>query len=115
MISYVKRFPYLSWIFLGGLVFLPNLGASHLFDWDEINFAESAREMLVSQDFLSVQINFLPFWEKPPLFIWLQAISFIFFGTFTEHAWTSMEFAARFPNAIVGISTLLLIFKMFCF
>ena len=112
MISYVKRFPYLSWILLGGLVFLPNLGASHLFDWDEINFAESAREMLVSQDFLSVQINFLPFWEKPPLFIWLQAISFIFFGTFTEHAWTSMEFAARFPNAIVGISTLLLIFKI---
>jgi 4-amino-4-deoxy-L-arabinose transferase-like glycosyltransferase len=54
MISYVKRFPYLSWIFLGGLVFIPNLGASHLFDWDEINFAESAREMLVSQDFLSV-------------------------------------------------------------
>lgn len=112
MISYVKRYPYLCWFFLGGLVFLPNLGASHLFDWDEINFAESAREMLVSHDYLSVQINFLPFWEKPPLFIWLQALSFIFFGIFTEHAWTSMEFAARFPNALVGISTLLVIFKL---
>jgi len=112
MTLYVKRYPYLFWVFLGGLVFLPNLGVSHLFDWDEINFAESAREMLLSQDFLSVQINFLPFWEKPPLFIWLQALSFMFFGTFTEHAWTSMEFAARFPNAIVGISTLLLIFNI---
>jgi 4-amino-4-deoxy-L-arabinose transferase-like glycosyltransferase len=112
MTSFLKRYPYLSWIFFGGLVFLPNLGVSHLFDWDEINFAESAREMLVSQDFLSVQINFLPFWEKPPLFIWLQALSFMFFGTFTEHAWTSMEFAARFPNALIGISTLLLIFKL---
>jgi 4-amino-4-deoxy-L-arabinose transferase-like glycosyltransferase len=112
MISYVKRYPYLFWVLLGGLVFLPNLGVSHLFDWDEINFAESAREMLVSQDYLSVQINFLPFWEKPPLFIWLQALSFNFFGIFTENAWTSMEFAARFPNALVGISTLLLIFKL---
>jgi 4-amino-4-deoxy-L-arabinose transferase-like glycosyltransferase len=112
MISYIKRYPYLSWFLIGGLAFLPNLGASHLFDWDEINFAESAREMIVSQDFLSVQINFLPFWEKPPLFIWLQAISFMLFGTFTEHAWTSMEFAARFPNAIVGISTLLIIYNI---
>ena len=45
MISYLKRYPYLSWIIVGGLFFLPNLGASHLFDWDEINFAESAREI----------------------------------------------------------------------
>ena len=112
MISFVKRYPHLCWIFLGGLFFLPNLGASHLFDWDEINFAESAREMIVRQDYLSVQINFLPFWEKPPLFIWLQAFSFMFFGTFTEHALTSMEFAARFPNAIVGITTLLIIFNV---
>jgi len=28
--------------------FVPFLGAVHLFDWDEINFAESAREMLVT-------------------------------------------------------------------
>jgi 4-amino-4-deoxy-L-arabinose transferase-like glycosyltransferase len=29
---------------------VPGLGAVHLFDWDEINFAEIAREMLVTGD-----------------------------------------------------------------
>ena len=54
---------------LAALFFIPFLGRVHLFDWDEINFAESAREMIQSSDYLTVRINFLPFWEKPPLFI----------------------------------------------
>ena len=106
MIKFLQHRPYLFWTLVGALVYIPFLGASHLFDWDEINFAESAREMLVSGDYLSVQINFLPFWEKPPLFIWLQALSFWLFSTFTDQAWVSMEFAARFPNALVGIAAL---------
>jgi 4-amino-4-deoxy-L-arabinose transferase-like glycosyltransferase len=79
---------------LGFLLFLPWLGQVHLFDWDEINFAEAAREMIVSKNYLSVQIDFWPFWEKPPLFIWLQALSMNVFGI--------TEFAARFPNAVCG-------------
>ncbi|MFL0160926.1 ArnT family glycosyltransferase [Aquirufa salirivi] len=106
------RKPYLFWFMIGALVYIPFLGASHLFDWDEINFAESAREMIKTGDYLSVQINFMPFWEKPPLFIWLQALSFQFFGTFTDTAWTSMEFAARFPNALIGIATLLILYRI---
>ena len=108
----LQRNPYLFWTIVGCLVYIPFLGSSQLFDWDEINFAESAREMLVTGDFLSVQINFQPFWEKPPIFIWLQVLSFQFFGTFTDNAWTSMEFAARFPNALVGIATLLILFRI---
>ncbi|MEY2895029.1 MAG: Lipid 4-amino-4-deoxy-L-arabinosyltransferase [Bacteroidota bacterium] len=108
----LQRSPYLFWVLVGCLVYIPFLGSSQLFDWDEINFAESAREMLVTGDYLSVQINFQPFWEKPPVFMWLQVLSFQFFGTFTENAWTSMEFAARFPNALVGIATLLTLFRL---
>src|ERR1041384_8095201 len=63
-------------IALGGLaLFLPFLGSVHLFDWDEINFAECAREMIVTDNYSQVQINFQPFWEKPPLFIWMQVLS----------------------------------------
>lgn len=102
--------PYLFWLLAGCMVYIPFLGSSQLFDWDEINFAESAREMMVSGDYLTVQINFQPFWEKPPIFMWLQVLSFQLFGTFTESAWTSMEFAARFPNALVGIATLMVLF-----
>jgi hypothetical protein len=90
-------------IILYGLVFLvPFSGAVHLFDWDEIIFAESAREMIISGDYMTVTINYEPFWEKPPLFIWLQAISMKIFGI--------NEFAARFPNAICGILTLVTLF-----
>ncbi len=87
---------------LAALLFIPFLGNVHLFDWDEINFAECAREMIVSKDYLMVQIDFQPFWEKPPFFIWLQVLSMKLFGV--------NEFAARFPNAMVGIVTLLTIF-----
>ncbi len=86
------------------LLFVPFLGASHLFDWDEINFAEAAREMLLTGEYSYVQINFKPFWEKPPLFIWMQALSMKAFGV--------NEFAARFPNAICGALTLTVLFNI---
>ena len=91
-------------ILMGLFLFLPFNGLVHLFDWDEINFAESAREMLVTGNYSTVSINFIPFWEKPPLFIWMQVISMKFFGI--------NEFAARFPNAICGIVTLLVLFEI---
>lgn len=97
-------FPYYTGIFLiSALLFIPFLGQVHLFDWDEINFAESAREMIASHDYLTVKINFIPFWEKPPLFIWMQVLSMKIFGI--------NEFAARFPNALCGIITLLILFR----
>ena len=89
---------------LAALFFIPGLGVVRLFDWDEINFAESAREMLVTGDWFNVRINFEPFWEKPPLFIWAQALSMKAFGV--------NEFAARLPNALMGIVTLLLLFNI---
>jgi 4-amino-4-deoxy-L-arabinose transferase-like glycosyltransferase len=91
-------------IALAALLFIPGLGAVHLFDWDEINFAEIAREMIVTGDWSRPQIGYLPFHEKPPLFIWMQAVSMSLFGV--------GELAARFPNAICGIITLLLLYRM---
>lgn len=89
---------------IAGLLFIHSLGLVHLFDWDEINFAESAREMILTNNFSKVQINFEPFWEKPPLFFWLQSISMNFLGI--------NEKAARLPNAICGIITLITIYKI---
>lgn len=89
---------HLTIAILSLFIFIPYLGNVHLFDWDEINFAEAAREMIVSGDWLRVQIDYAPFWEKPPLFIWLQALSMLVFGV--------NEFAARLPNALIGVITL---------
>lgn len=80
------------------LLLLPFLGNVHLFDWDEINFAECSREMLVNGDYNSVTVNYAPFWEKPPLFFWMQAAGYHLFGV--------GEFAARFPNVLCALFTL---------
>lgn len=87
---------------VAALAFLPFLGHVHLFDWDEVNFAESSREMIITGDYSRVMVGFKPFWEKPPFFFWLQAASMKLFGI--------NEYAARFPNAIFGIITLLTLF-----
>lgn len=88
----------------GALLYFPFLGQAPLFDWDEINFAESAREMLLTGDYFRVQINFRPFWEKPPLFFWLQSASMWAFGI--------NEYAARFPNAVFGVINLIMLFEI---
>lgn len=93
-----------AFIFIAAcLLYIPFIGNMPLFDWDEINFAECAREMLASNNYSDVQLYFHPFWEKPPLFIWLQAISMNVFGV--------NEFAARFPNALCGVITLMVLYK----
>ncbi len=96
-------YPRIFIFLLGVIFFIPFLGNVHLFDWDEINFAESAREMLVTGNYFQVTIDFVPFWEKPPLFFWFQAISMHVFGI--------NEFAARFPNVLCGIITLLILYS----
>jgi 4-amino-4-deoxy-L-arabinose transferase-like glycosyltransferase len=87
---------------LGAALFLPFLGSVHLFDWDEVNFAECSREMLLTGDYLRVEINYEAFPEKPPLFIWLQALSMKTLGV--------GEAAARAVNAFCGIATLLVVY-----
>jgi len=70
----------------------PWLGATPLFDEDEGYFAEVAREMAVSGNYLTAYLNGRPEYDKPVLTYWAQAASFKLFGF--------NEFAARFPSAL---------------
>ncbi len=89
---------------LGMALFLPFLGTVHLFDWDEVNFAEISREMLLTGDYVRVHIDFEPFWEKPPLFFWLQSACMRLLGV--------SEYSARLPNALLGCVVLPLLFVL---
>ena len=95
---------YFIIVVFASILFFHSLGRVHLFDWDEINFAESAREMIATGNFMQVQINYEPFWEKPPLFFWMQVASMKMFGI--------NEYAARLPNALCGVFTLLVLFAI---
>ncbi len=94
---------YTGIVVIAALFLLPFLGSVHLFDSDETNYAETAREMIVTGDYLTVQIDFEPFPEKPPLFFWLQTLSMKIFGI--------NEFAARFPNVLCGIVSLMMLYS----
>lgn len=100
----IQKYIPLIIIFLSSLFFFPFLGGVHLFDWDEINFAEISREMIILQDYLRVHIDFQPFFQKPPLFFWLQVLAMKLFGI--------GAYAARFPNAVFGVLTLLMLYKV---
>ena len=102
MVKLIEQKPGVFIAMVAAIQFIPFLGGVHLFDWDEINFAEISREMIVSGDYLRPQIGFEPFYEKPPLFAWLQVAAMQVFGV--------DEFAARLPNALCGVLTLLLLF-----
>ncbi|MGY2778459.1 4-amino-4-deoxy-L-arabinose transferase-like glycosyltransferase [Thermostichus sp. MS-CIW-23] len=86
---------------LAGLWLWVGQGIPYLFDWDELIYASLARQMLASGDPLSLAINGEPFFEKPPLFFWLQALSMAVLGM--------NEWAARLPNAWVGGITVALL------
>ncbi|MEL7160589.1 MAG: glycosyltransferase family 39 protein [Bacteroidota bacterium] len=98
-IAYFRREVVIGLLFLVVIGWLVGLSYLPLFDWDEINFAEIAREMLATGEFLQPTINYAPFHEKPPLFAWLQVGSF--------RLWGVGSLGARFPNVVCGVFTLL--------
>ncbi len=86
------------------LVCLVNLGTPSLWDIDEGNNAEAAREMLVSGDWLVPTFNFQLRSDKPALLYWLQIGAYRLFGV--------NEFAARLPSALASILTVLLTYEL---
>lgn len=87
-----------------GVLFLPSLGTANLWDMDEGNYAEAAREMLISGDWVVPTFNFQIFIDKPPLLYWSQAVSYRLFGV--------SEFAARLPSAVACIVAVSLTYEL---
>ena len=58
-----------------GIPFLQFLGSLPLIDPDEGRYAEIPREMLERWDFITPTLNYVHYFEKPPLLYWLNAAS----------------------------------------
>jgi 4-amino-4-deoxy-L-arabinose transferase-like glycosyltransferase len=83
---------------------LPNLGGPSLWDIDEGNNAEAAREMLESGNWVVPTFNGQLRVDKPALLYWLQLGAYAVFGV--------NEFAARFPSAVAAMITVLLAYEL---
>ena len=86
------------------LTFFVGLGRPALTDSDEAFYAESAREMIERSDWLTPYYNGEPRFDKPVLYYWLVAASYVAAG--------SSPGAARFPAALAGVGLVLVTF--FC-
>ena len=85
---------------LACIVLLPLLGHKPLTNWDEGIYAEVSREMLL-RDFLVPHWNYQPWFEKPPLMLWITAVFFKLFGI--------NEFWARAGSALSGVGIVALV------
>jgi 4-amino-4-deoxy-L-arabinose transferase-like glycosyltransferase len=83
------------------LLYFVGLDSYPLLDPDEGRYAEIPREMLESGDFITPRLNYVKYFEKPPLFYWLTAGSMALFG--------QKEWAVRLVPAVAGFLTLLLV------
>ena len=107
--DYIKKhgdlFTFLGLLIVCYFIFFFNIGNYALMDVDETRYVSMARDMFHCKDFLTLYLNGEFFFEKPPLYFWGECLSFAIFGKVTE-------FTARFPVALYGtLSTLLLYFS----
>ena len=94
------------WIFsLASLIRLLAMFCFPLRDPSEARYAEIARKMVMSGDWITLfHSDGMPFWAKPPLSTWLSAMGMSLFGI---HA-----FAARLPIFLVAMGTIWLVMRM---
>ena len=83
-------------IVIAALALLWKLGTGSLAAWDEAIYAQVSKEVVQSGDWLTLHWEYQPWFEKPPLFIWITAILYRLFGV--------SEFWARVPSALSGIA-----------
>lgn len=76
------------------IVWFGTLDARHLLRTDEGRYAEIAREMFASGDWVTIRYNGLKYFEKPPFHLWMTALAYETFGV---GAWQ-----ARLWGAICG-------------
>jgi 4-amino-4-deoxy-L-arabinose transferase-like glycosyltransferase len=82
-------------VLLAALSFFAGLGRGPVSDSDEAFYAEASREMVESGNWLTPAYNYEPRFQKPALYYWLTAATFLVIGP--------SEFAARFWSAMAGL------------
>ncbi len=88
-------------LLLCALSFFVGLGSGAITDADEAFYAQSAREMVESGDWITPHYNYEPRFQKPVLYYWLTAATYLATGP--------NEFAARLWSAMSGLGLVLVI------
>ncbi len=103
----VQKEDFLILLFLGlvaATIMFWRLGEGSLSDYDEADYAQSAREMLWTLDFNTPRWNGMEFFDKPPVCQWLTALAYKVVGV--------SEFGARFVAAFSGVLAILMAYVL---
>ncbi|SFA77497.1 4-amino-4-deoxy-L-arabinose transferase [Collimonas sp. OK607] len=86
-----KTFVWLLFL-LFCIIWFYMLGARTLVPTDEGRYAEMAREMVATGDWITLRLNGLKYFEKPPLQTWMNALTFELFGLgeWQARLWTGL-------------------------
>jgi len=91
-------------ILISSVLIFWNLGKNHLIPWDEAIYAKVAKNMAKSGEYIVQRWDPKKVWyEKPPLYMWSAAVFMNLIGV--------SEWAVRLPSAILGLLTVLLVYK----
>ena len=71
-----RRRGLLCILFIGGIIFIWQLGTTGLVDETPPLFAAASRAMAETGTWLTPQVNGLPRFDKPPLVYWLMGLGF---------------------------------------
>lgn len=89
-------------IALAAIAFFLGLGRLSLVGPDEPRFAEAAREMFATGDYITPRVAGAAAFDKPALLYWAIAGAYHLFGV--------NEFAARLPSALAALACLLFLY-----
>lgn len=97
---------YFFWmlVLIAALLFFAGLNSRKLFGSDEPRVAGIAAETAIYGNWTEPALNGKPFLEKPPLYLWCDALSLKLFG--------NNEFAAKLPSASSAFLGVLALFML---
>ncbi len=83
-------------LFVCYFLYFFSMGSYPLIDVDETRYVAMSRDLFHANDLLTLYLNGDYFFEKPPLYFWLEVLSFSIFGKITEAT-------ARIPVALCAV------------
>jgi len=90
----IMLYGFLAFILFYGFFYW--IGKYPLLDIDETRYVNMAREMFNTKEYLTLYLNGDYFFEKPPLFFWIECLSFKISGIVSE-------LSARLPIVLLSL------------
>ncbi len=100
--SIFKDKTFLLLFVFASVYILWNIGTGSLSAWDEATYANISRQIIKTGNWLILQEVNAPWFDKPPLYMWISAVFFKIFGV--------NEFSVRLTSSLFGIATVLLVY-----